>query len=211
MTFMQQNGKEALNKLFSMSTKFAQAGTMGTGSQMSELIAVLNACTPKDGTSQIQNLKNMMLLYLPWLPLGEQNFSIETGKNGSDENSDAGEDSVTILIKTINFGNVKVSIYKNEHNLINFHISAGESFPIEKVTKLIKEEANNYNVQTEMNFEKKEKLTSLEKGQNGETKISVNTSCHINPFLILMAQTIVRIIIGIDKNLNLLEIRKSKL
>jgi hypothetical protein len=29
--------------------------------------------------------------------------------------------------------------------------------------------------------------------------------------LILMAQTIVRIIIGIDKNLNLLEIRKSKL
>lgn len=211
MAFMQQNGKEALGKLFNMTAKFAPTGNMTTGSQMSELIAILNACTPKADTQQVQVLKNMMLLYLPWLPLGEQNFSIEIGtKSENGENGADGEDTITILIQTVNFGNVQVLIFKSD-STINFNISAGDIFPKEKVMELLKLEANDYNVQTEMSFEKKEILSKVKKPENAQTQVSVNTSQHVNPFLILMAQTAVRIIIDIDKNASLIENRKEKL
>lgn len=211
MAFMQQNGKEALGKLFNMTAKFAPTGNMATGSQMGELIAILNACTPKADTQQVQVLKNMMLLYLPWLPLGEQNFSIEIGtssKNG--EEGGGGEDSVSILIQTVNFGNVQVLIFKSD-STINFNITAGDLFPKDEVIDLLKAEANDYNVQTEMSFEKKEVLNKPKKPDNAQTQVSVNTSSQVNPFLILMAQLAVKIIIDIDKNASLLENRKSKL
>lgn len=211
MAFMQQNGKEALGKLFNMTAKFAPTGNMTTGAQMGELIAILNACTPNADTQQVQVLKNMMLLYLPWLPLGEQNFSIEIGttsKNGEDGAD--GEDTVTVLIQTVNFGNVQVLIY-NSDATINFNITAGDIFPKENIIALLKEEAKDYNVQTEMTFEKKEVLGKIQKPENANTQVSVNTSRHINPFLILMAQSAVRIIIEVDKNATLFKTRKAKL
>lgn len=211
MTFMQQNGKEALGKLFNITAKYAPTGNITTGSQMGELIAILNACTPKADTTQVQVLKNIMLLYLPWLPLGEQNFSIEIGtssKNGEEGGSE--DESVTILIQTIHFGNVQVLIFKSE-STINFNITAGETFPKDDIIKLIKTEAKDYNVQTEMSFEKKEVLNKKPKPQNVQTQISVNTNSQVNPFLILMAQLTVRIIIECDKNTTLVENRKAKL
>lgn len=209
--FMQQNGKEALSKLFTMTANFAQSGAVARSSQMSEMIALLNACTPNADTSQVQVLKNMMLLYLPWLPLGEQNFSIEIGQSGGGEEGEAGEDTVTVLISTINFGNVKVLIFKSENSMINFNISASEVFPKEKVLEELKAEAKEYNVQTSVIVEKKESLERTVKPQTAETHVSVNTSKHINPFLILMAQTAVKIIIEVDKNISLVENRKEKL
>ncbi len=210
--FMQQNGKEALSKLFNMTANFAQSGAVARSSQMSEMIAILNACTPNANTSQVQVLKNMMLLYLPWLPLGEQNFTITTGGTGNGEGEDGeSEDSISILISTVNFGNVKVLIFKSDKSTINFNISAGETFPKEKVLSAIKAEANEYSVQTSMVFEKKENIEKTPKPLNAETKVAVNTSKHINPFLILMAQIAVRIIIETDKNISLIETRKEKL
>ncbi len=211
MVFMQQNGKDALGKLFNMTAKFAPMGNMTTGSQMGELIAVLNACTPNADTQQVQVLKNMMLLYLPWLPLGEQNFSIEIGSSSQNgEQGENGEDTVTVLIQTVNFGNVQVLIFKCDLT-INFNITAGEIFPKEEVIKLLKEEAKVYNVQTELSFEKKEVINKMKKTENVQTQVSVNTSKQVNPFLILMAQSAVRIIIDIDKNISLIENRKTKL
>lgn len=209
--FMQQNGKEALSKLFTMTANFSQSGAVARSSQMSEIIAILNACTPNSETSQTQVLKNMMLLYLPWLPLGEQNFTIEIGTSGGKEEGEAGEDSITVLISTVNYGNVQVLIFKGENSTINFNIYAGEIFPKEKVISQLKAEARDYNVQTSMVFEKKENLEKSVKTKSTETKVSVNTGKHVNPFLILMAQTAVRIIIETDKNASLIETRKEKL
>ncbi|MBQ2644311.1 hypothetical protein IJG14_01895 [bacterium] len=211
MLFMQQNGKEALSKLFNMTADFAQSGAVPRSSQISEIIAILNACTPTSDASQSQVIKNMMLLYLPWLPLGEQNFSIEINSKTDNENEADGEDSISILISTINFGNVKVLIFKSDKSTINFNIYAGENFPKEKILETLKAEAKEYNIQTTMTFEKQKVQDNQLVSENIETKVSVNTSRHINPFLILMAQSSVRIIISFDKSMSLDDIRKSKL
>jgi hypothetical protein len=207
--FMQKNGKEALSKLFTMTANMAQSGAVARSSQISEIIAVLNACTPNADTSQVQVLKNMMLLYLPWLPLGEQNsFSLEIGGGGNSEREDA-EDSITVLIKTVNFGNVSVLIFKNESFGINFNIKASSDFPKDEVREKIKQEAKDYNVQTELVYE--EVVITKGKNVSTETEVNVNTGIKINPFLILMAQTIIKVIIETDKNFSLVENRKEKL
>lgn len=210
--FMQQNGKEALSKLFTMTANFAQSGSVARSSQISEFIAIINACTPNADTSQVQVLKNMMLLYLPWLPLGEQNsFTLEIGSGKTDGSGAEIEDSITVLIKTVNFGNVSVLIYKNEIGAISFNIKASSEFPKDKISEKIKQEAKDYNIQTEMIYEEKESLKLPEKSENTETEVNVNTGNKINPFLILMAQTVIKVIIDTDKNFSLVENRKEKL
>ena len=62
-----------------------------------------------------------------------------------------------------------------------------------------------------MAFEKKENLEKKVKPENAKAQVAVNTGKHINPFLILMAQSTVRIIIDFDKNVTLLENRKEML
>ena len=210
--FMQQNGKEALSKLFTMTANMAQSGSVARSPQISELIAVLNACTPHADTSQVQVLKNMILLYLPWLPLGEQNaFTLEIGKGNSEGEGGESEDSVSVMIKTVNFGNVSVLIFKSEASTINFNIKASPEFPKEEVTEKIKAEAKDYNVQTELAYEEKQNVQPLPKSENAKTEVNVNTGIKINPFLILMAQTIIRVIIETDKNFSLVENRKEQL
>lgn len=210
--FMQQNGKEALSKLFTMTANFAQSGSVARPAQLSELIAVLNACTPNADTSQVQVLKNMILLYLPWLPLGEQNsFQLEIGGGKSENGAEENEDSITVMIKTVNFGNVSVLIFKGENATINFNIKAGSDFPKDEVTEKIKQEAKDYNVETELAYEAKESIPQTEKTEQAKTEVNINTGIKINPFLILMAQTAIRVIVETDKNFSLVENRKEKL
>ncbi len=210
--FMQENGKEALSKLFSMTAKFAQSGSVARSSQISEFIAILNACTPNSDTSQVQVLKNMLLLYLPWLPLGEQNFSLEIGGKGNSEGGEGVcEDSVTVMIKTVHFGNVSVLIFKGDGSTVNFNIKASKDFPKDEVIQKIKLEAKDYNVQTELMYEARENAQPSQEVENSQTEVNVNTGTKINPFLILMAQTAIRVIIEIDKNFSLVENRKEKL
>ena len=210
--FMQKNGKEALSKLFTMTADFAQSGTVARPPQLTEFIAVLNACTPNTDTSQVQVLKNMILLYLPWLPLGEQNgFSLEIGGAKSEEGQEAGQDSISIMIKTVNFGNVGVIIFKDEGSTINFNIKACPDFPKDEATEKIKSETKDYNIRTSLVYEEKTAVYQTEKPENAKTEVNINMGIKINPFLILMAETVIRIIIEIDKNFSLVENRKEKL
>lgn len=210
VVFMQQNGKDALSKLFQMIANFNQMGTSIKTNELTELTTIINACIPTAGTTQSQTLKNIMLLYLPWLPLGEQNaFNLEIGTSGSDDEN-VSDDSVTILISTENFGNVQVILFKMGQEAINIQISCSKEFPKEDVEKALKLEAKNYNIHTGIAFDEKENF-SKEKKENSNTQVSLNTSPGVNPFLILMAHSVIKIIIGIDKSDSLRQTRKEML
>lgn len=210
VVFLQQNGKEALSKLIQMTANFNQMGADVKGNQMNELAAIINASVSTAGASQNQALKSFLLLYLPWLPLGENtNFSIEIG-SGADEEQGESNDSITILISTQNYGNVKIILFKEGQKAINMQISCSKDFPKEEVHKAISEEAKSYNIQAGVDFEEKN-VSKPEKQENLETKVSLNTSPGVNPFLILMAHSVIKIVITIDKACTLLKTRKKNI
>lgn len=205
---LQQNGKEALSKLIQMTAKFNQMGVSMKNDQMNELASVINASVSTAGASQNQALKSFLLLYLPWLPLGENtNFSIEIGSNSPEEGGES-DDSVTILISTENFGNVKIILFKQGNKSITMQIACSKEFPKEFVEKAIEVQAQSYNVQTGIAFEEKQ-VEKPKKQETSQTQVSLNTSPGVNPFLILMAHAVIKIVIGVDKAYSLSEDRKK--
>lgn len=208
--FMQNNGKEALAKLFQMIAGYNQMGTAVKSGQLNDLSAIINACIPGASASEAQVLKNVLLLYLPWLPLGESNaFNLDIASKSGEEGGET-DDSITILIATVNFGNVQVTLFKTDKSSIDMHIVCSNEFPQEEVKAAIRDESESYNVQTGILFEEKTNFGS-EKVENVKTEVSMNTSPGVNPFLILMAQSVIKVIISIDKNYSLKETRKKYL
>ncbi len=228
--FMQQNGKEALSKLFQMIAGFNQLGTSMKTEEMNELSAILNACVSTAGTSQAQTLKNIMLLYLPWLPLGQNvGFELEIGsdpaKGGSED-----EESISILISTEKFGNLQVFIAKSIESSVDVRIICSSEFPKEEAQELFEEEVvSASSLKLNFSFEQKKALSiSTERNETEEkslpvsksevnvenkvsSKVVINTSAKVNPFLLLLAHSVIRIIITIDKKSSLREERLSKL
>lgn len=205
---LQQNGKEALAKLIQMTAKFNQMGVDVKNDQMNELASVINASISTAGASQNQALKSFLLLYLPWLPLGENtNFSIEIGSGAPEEGGES-DDSVTILISTENFGNVQIVLFKQGSKAISMQIACSKEFPKEFVEKAIEVQAQNYNIQTGIAFEEKQ-VEKPKKQETSQTQVSLNTSPGVNPFLILMAHAVIKIVIGVDKAYSLSEDRKK--
>lgn len=204
--FMQENGKEAMNKLVLLMGEMSKAG--GKNEQLKELMFIVNACIPTAGTTQAGALKNLMLLYLPWLPLGEgSGFELEI--ETSEEEGSQQDETITILISTLNFGNVKILLTKqsNPQNLIQMHISCSKNFPKEKVEKAIDIEAKNNNIKTGVIFEQQQTVTSEKK--ETEAKVNMSASKVLSPFLILMAHNVIKIVIEIDKNHTLIETRRQ--
>ena len=72
MKMMETNGKEALSKIMQMTGMLSKQGNIDT-KQLQELQFVVNACIPNANMSNTQFMKNLILLYLPWLPIGENN------------------------------------------------------------------------------------------------------------------------------------------
>ena len=128
---MQINSKEAMSKLISAMTEASKQGITDL-SQFKEAMKFINASVSvasQDNLNQV--LKTFMLLYLPWLPLQEGvdfELEIETsqGENGEDETT------LTILISTKNYGNVKILLILNGINSFDIFINCCEEFPKEQ-------------------------------------------------------------------------------
>ena len=115
VVLMQTNGKAAMEKLAKMVATMNQSGIYNT-QQLKEMSILINACIPTADTPQIQVLKNILLMYLPWLPLNESsgfNFGAESEDEGEKKN---GDDSITIMITTKNYGIVKILLFKENNS-----------------------------------------------------------------------------------------------
>lgn len=200
LLLMQTNGKSALEKIAKMITTMNQSGIFDT-QQLKEMSKLINACIPVADANPSQVLKNLMIMYIPWLPLSE-NTGINIGfEEGDEKENKQGEDTVTIMITTKHYGIIKVFIYK-DGSTINLEISCNESFPKEELKGLMKNEQT----QTEMTFLSR-KASNDEK--INESKINFSQSAKISPQLLIITHAIIKHIMDIDKRAELHEARSS--
>lgn len=192
---MKQGGKEAMNKMVMVMANASKQGITDT-SQIKDTLKFINASVSvasSDNPNQI--LKTFMLLYLPWLPLQEGvdfDLEIESYEGESGES----ETTLTILISTLNYGNVKVTLVIGNSNAISIIINGSENFPKEELLKRISAEGKSHSIQTDVIFE--QKATKQDKDATRQAKISMSNLMHVNPFLLLMANAIIRHTIELD-------------
>lgn len=207
MQLIQTNGKEALAKIMQLAGMLNKMGNV-ENKQLQELQFIVNACMPNANTTTTQFMKNLILLYLPWLPIGENNnFDMEFSSSEEKENNEDSDDTITILIQTENYGNVKVLILLENTNKINLVVNCAKIFPKEQLLEKLKISSKEFKLETQVavNANETAEKNNLDKTQ----KVHMSGATVMNPYILLMAHAVIRYVIEIDKSKTLVDSRKN--
>lgn len=192
---IQTGGKEAMNKLVLIMANASKQG-INDVSQIKDAMKLINASVSVAGQDNLnQVLKNFMLLYLPWLPL-QEGVDFELEIESSEGESTDSETTITILISTKNYGNVKVVLIFAKQSSLEIFVSCDENFPKEELLKRLNIESKNHSIQSNITFEQKKVQQS--EASTPQAKISMSNLKEVNPFLLLMANAVIRHTIELD-------------
>ncbi|MBQ8168972.1 hypothetical protein IJZ97_06120, partial [bacterium] len=195
---LQINGKEALTKLITSMTQASKQGIQDL-SQIKEMAKLVNASVATAAQNDpAQTLKVLLMLYLPWLPLSDGvGFDLDIE---SSENSEESDSILTITISTVNFGVVVATLVLETSNSVHVSIDCSKEFPKEELLLRINGDEKQYSMNSVVTFSECE-AKSEEKV--AKAKINMSQTTEINPFMLLMAHTIIRHVIEIDNNMTI--------
>jgi hypothetical protein len=193
---IQANGKDAIAKLITTMASSARLGVQDL-SQLKETAKLINASVAAASQNDsAQTMKLLMLLYLPWLPLQEGvgfDLEIESGMSGEDSDS-----ILIITITTLNYGDVKAILVLETSNSVHVNIECIKDFPKDELLLRIQSDEKHYSMESVISFETNSQIPK-ETSEKPQAKINMSNTNEINPYLLLMAHTIIRHVIEIDK------------
>ena len=194
---LQKNGKDGITKLIMSMTEASKSGLTDL-SQIKEMAKFINASVSIASENNPQKtLKLLLMLYLPWLPLEDGvGFDLEIQqKNESKEESDS---ILVITISTIHFGIVKATLILETSNSVQTIIECCEEFPQNELNLRINNEQKFYTMNSVISYS----LTNTKPSGIQAQSANINSSqtTEINPYLLLMAHTIIKQVIYIDNN-----------
>lgn len=193
----QKNGKEALTKLIMAMTEASKAGVTDL-SQMKDMAKLINASISIAAENNPQKtLKLLLMLYLPWLPLEDGvGFDLEV-----EQKSNAHEESDSILnitISTVNYGTVAATLILETSNSVQISIECSENFPKPELQLRIDKEKTHYAVDSVVSYKVNKDSKTVSK--NASVNVNMSQTTEINPYLLLMAHSIIKHVIDIDNN-----------
>ena len=197
---LQRNSKLAMNKMVTMMSLATSKG-MGDITPLQDTINIINASV--SATSQndaTQTLKNLMLLYLPWLPLQEGvGFDLEIEQDKEEKQFDT---FIKIMITTVNYGNVNAVVSLVTGNSVDISISCSEKFPKEKLLKKLQNESKQYSMQSVIDFKKQSPQEQIDT-ETPKAKVNLSNVNDVNPYLLLISHAIIRYTIELDATLTI--------
>lgn len=206
---LKNSSKEAMTNLYKIVAQYNELGMSIKNEQFGE-ISKLISFVMASSSSDVQTLKTTILMYLPWIPLtDEQAFKLEIEKSPEEEGGES-EDSISLFISTENYGNIKADIYKSGEDGIDLAFISSKYFPQKEFDVLMKDLSRRYNISMNIIFDIKEEF-SKDKNKESKTCISMNTSSRVNPFLLLISNSVIKNIHDIDEKESLIELRKEKM
>ncbi|MBQ3312080.1 hypothetical protein IJG72_08385 [bacterium] len=193
--FLQKNSKVAMNKMISMMALATSQGITDTKPLQDTINIISSSISSNSNTTSAQTLKNLMLLYLPWLPLQEGvGFNLEIEQ---DEEIPDSETFVKVMITTVNFGNLSATVSLITANSVDISITCSSSFPKKELFKKLSNAGTEYSMQTVIDF--KNQKNQLEQDIiNPKAKVNLSNTAQINPYLLLMVHSLIRYTIEID-------------
>lgn len=197
---LQHNSKLAMNKMVTMMSLATSKG-MGDITPLQDTINIINASV--SATSQndaTQTLKNLMLLYLPWLPLQEGvGFDLEIEQEKEEKQFDT---FIKIMITTVNYGNVNAVVSLVTGNSVDISITCSEKFPKEKLLKKLQNESKQYSMQSVIDFKKQSPQEQIDT-DIPKAKVNLSNVNDVNPYLLLISHAIIRYTIELDATLTI--------
>ncbi len=195
-----QNSKQAVASLIIAMASASKQGL--SNEQIQETLSIINSCIAMaESSNPAQNLKSLMMLYLPWLPLNEGvGFDLEITPDDGEQ--DSNDSKLTVLIQTKNFGNIKGEFTLTTSNSVDVLITCTEKFPKKILQKSLMDESSSHAMNTNIDIEEVVPKTEETKEVH-ETKVNLSATNEMNPYLLLMAHSFIRNTILIDNNARL--------
>lgn len=193
----QENGKQALTKLIMSMTEASKSGITDL-SQMKEMAKLVNASIAiASENNPPKTLKLLLMLYLPWLPL-EDGVGFDLEIQYKSEDSSESDSILVIMVTTINYGVVKATLILETSNSVQVNIECCNEFPKQELQLRIEGEQKFYAMDSVLSFTANENIKPQSFSQSANINMSKTTE--INPYLLLMAHSIIKHIIDIDNN-----------
>ena len=192
-----KNSKQAVAGLIIAMASASKHGM--TNEQINETLKIINSCVSMaESGNPAQTLKSLMLLYLPWLPLNDEvgfDLEIET-ENGENESDNS---KLSVLIQTVNFGNVKGVFTLTTSNSVDVYIICSEDFPKTLLQKSLMEEGTMHSMSMTIDVEAVQPKNK-ENPTKQQAKVNLSATNEMNPYLLLIAHAFIRNTIYIDSN-----------
>lgn len=196
---LQKNGKEALTKLIMSMTEASKSGITDL-SQMKEMAKLINASISIAAENNPQKtLKLLLMLYLPWLPL-EDGVGFDLEIQPKSEDKEESDSILVITISTINYSIVRATLILETSNSVQVQIECQENFPKDELKHRIDGEQKFYAMDSVLSFETNNNIINSKTEAKQSASINMSQTTEINPYLLLMAHTIIKHTIDIDNN-----------
>lgn len=197
---LQKNGKEALTKIIMAMTEASKSGVTDL-TQLKEMAKLINASMSVAAENNPQKtLKLLLMLYLPWLPL-EDGVGFDLEVESKSQTADERDSILTVTITTVNFGSVIATLILETSNSVQVSIECGEKFPKEELKLRIDGEKKVYAMDSVLSFDVRKDLKPVT--DKASANINMSQTTEINPYLLLMAHSIIKNVIDIDNNATL--------
>lgn len=197
---LQKNGKEAITKIIMAMTEASKSGVTDL-SQLKEMAKLINASVSVAAENNPQKtLKLLLMLYLPWLPL-EDGVGFDLEVESKSQTGDESDSILTVTITTVNFGSVIATLVLETSNSVQVSIECGETFPKSELQLRLEGEQKLYAMDSVLSFDVKKELKPVT--DKASANINMSQTTEINPYLLLMAHSIIKNVIDIDNNATL--------
>jgi len=199
---IQQHSKQALNSLILEMSTATRQGITDT-KPLQDTIGLINAsisASSQDDTATA--IKNLMLLYLPWLPLEEGvgfKLDVETKNSNSSDNDDT---SISIMVTTKNYGNISAEINLLTANSVDIFITCDKTFPKEELLKRLRNDSKDHSMTASIGVEEVSQKETLTPDVQ-KAKVNLSNVTTINPYLLLMSHSFIRHAIELDINMTM--------
>lgn len=197
-TLLQKHSKVALNNLIIEMSNATKQGIMDT-KPIQETIGLINSsivATAQNDTALA--IKNLMLLYLPWLPLEEGvGFKLDVETKNSDDFDD--DTSISIMITTKNYGNISATINLITTNSVDIFITCSKEYPKAELLKRLNKDSSEHSMSTSIGVEEVFQPNQIP-ADIQKAKVNLSNVTTINPYLLLMSHSFIRHAVEIDIN-----------
>lgn len=184
---------ETLNKLLSL----MQPQAALSSSEMQKMVEILQKFLPSNETRTQDMLKDLILMYLPYLPLKEDFKLLLSDRNQNPQESEDEGASVIIILTTKNMGTFKIEIYL-ENSQPKIKIDNNSDKINRRFLSRLKDLKKKFEITDGISIIKNKNLQS-----SGEQFQNIrSSSTKIHPKILLIAYEIIKTILEVDSKIS---------
>ncbi len=196
-----QTSNEILNKLLKLLTPQMAAKS----SEIQQMIEILQKFLPSSETKTPDFIKDLMLMYLPYLPLKEDFKLMFQNKNNNDDNSENNSDAIIIILTTKNMGTFRIEIFL-ENSTPHIQIDNNSDSLNKRFLTGLKEIKQKLEIKNEISIIKNKNIQS----SNEQSQHIISSSKKIHPQILIIAYEIIKMILELDNKLSIVKSRELK-